>query len=146
MVRGYTMEGLNYIVSSVSDTHYTGALVQNQAEEEEFPGLRGDGKGCIKAIIIKSRENLAWQLELWDADDNILDRVLFDPAEATEQLISGTTWFFYATPVQNAMPFKWAIPLTVPKETVTVALRNMSAATKTAGDDGAVIVRLRIHK
>jgi len=133
--------GIVYIIESVPATHYTGALAQFATEEEEFPGLAGDGVGEISGISVKSLDNLDWSVELWDADNNIIAAQLFKIADAIQQNIDGSLYYFY--PISKV---EWPIPVTCPKRTVTIALRNLSATNKTAGIAGAVTIFLNITK
>lgn len=132
---------LNYNIESVPATHYTGALAQYAAEGEEFPGLAGDGSGIISGISIKSREQLDWQVEVWDSYDNILMSKSFEATNANQQSISDVLYYFY--PVADV---EFPIPMTKPKGTVTIALRNLSSDSKTAGTNGAVTIFLNIMK
>ena len=132
---------MNYILASVPATHYTGELAQYAAEEEEFPGLAGDGVGVISGVSVKSIDNLDWQVELWDSDDNVVAAQSFTATTATQQDIDGTLYYFY--PVAD---INWTIPVTCPKRTVTIALRNLSTNPKTAGTAGAVTILLNVAK
>ena len=131
----------NYVLTSDSTTYYTDALVQNAVEVESFPGLRGDGNGKIKAITIRSKENLDWQIELYDKSGNILDFQAFPANTAVKY--TGTD-FNYSLAGQKYI--EWQIPLTTPNVTVEIGLRNLSAAAKTTGSDGAVTIALTIEK
>lgn len=117
----------SFLISSSVDSHYTGALAEGVAEEEEFPGLRGDGNGFINSISIKSNQNYAWQVEVWDGSDNPICIKSFEPTDASE---AGGNYYYIANDLE------WSIPLTVPKETVSVAIRNNSSSEKAAYDSG----------
>lgn len=136
------MEGdVTYNIKSTGSTHYTTAIAAGAAEEEEFPGLRGDGQGYIYGVGVRSKDNRDWAVEVWDADDNILAVVDLLSENAVE---SGSYYFTRADALE--IP----IPLTVPKETVTIALRNNGDTAKTAYNAttgaGEAIVLLTIKK
>lgn len=129
-------------LSSTEGTHYTTALSQGEAEEEEFPGLRGDGRGEILEISVRSNQNLDWQVELWDADDNVIASHTFDSTNAIQSTIDGTVYYF-----STVSDLEWAIPMTVPKDTVTVALRNKSATAKdSSGNGGLCVIFMTVKK
>lgn len=127
-----------YNLETTSTSHYTGALAIGVAESESIPGLRGDGKGCIKNIILESAENLSWQIELYDKDGDVLAYKTFAVGDGYQ--VSGTNYRYQASDLD------WAIPLTVPNTTVEIGIRNMSAQAKSASTDGAITMRLTIVK
>jgi hypothetical protein len=128
-----------YNLITVAATHYTGALVKDAVESESVPGLRGDGNGCIKNIILKTTENLAWQLELYDKDGDVTAYHTFKESDGYQ--VNGSGYFIY-----GISDVDWAIPLTIPNITVEIGLRNLSESSKTAGTDGAVVLKLVIVK
>ena len=131
----------SHYAKSAPATHYTGALVQGQVETELFPGLRGDGQGCIVSVAIESKERLAWTVEFNDADGAMLNNVVFTEQEAQENTIGSTIYYCYSrTDVDIPMP------RSMPNDAVTVGLRNNSATAKTAGTDGAVVVIIGFKK
>jgi len=133
-------KGLNYIINSSASSHFTGALATGSAETETFPRLRGDGNGCLTTVQVRSIENLTWQVEVYDNDDYIIHQVTLTDVDATAYTVDGVTWYFYSASID------WNVPLTVPKETVTVGLRNRSIQSKTAGAEGAVVVTFALVK
>lgn len=133
--------GKNYIVKSVAGTHYTGALNIGQAEIEAMPGLRGDGCGCIIGLQVRSKQKLAWRVELLDKDSDVLAAHNFTEEEGIQITVSGNTTYQYTTVLDE-----WLIPPTAPNVTVNVALRNMSSTAKSAGTNGAVVVAMTIEK
>lgn len=130
------------VITSDGDTHYTGALLENQVEIEAFPGMRGTEHGKILSVIVKSKENLKWQVEVYDYAGNIILSHAFAETDATVQEVSGITWYNYNyTPIES-----WGVPIVVPAEAVNVGLRNKSSQSKTAGDDGVAIVKFMLCK
>ena len=71
-----------YNLSSTAGTHYTTAIAAETVEKEDFPGLSGDGNGKIIGIAIKSKENLAWQVELYDKNDVMIAKYSFQTTDA----------------------------------------------------------------
>ena len=132
----------NYNISSTSTSHYTLALPQGEAESEDFPGLRGDGNGEISQVSVRSAEALDWQIEVWDNDSHIINSHAFVAANDAEEVIIGSTTYYEYT----VSDLNWSIPLTVPKATVTIAVRNNSSAAKSADTAGAITVTLNIRK
>lgn len=127
---------MTHPVKSVAGTHFTTAIAPSNVETETSLGIRGDGKGCISAITIRSKENLAWQVEVYDANDT----PLVYPFEAPDATESGDYFYYSATDLD------WPIPLTIPYETVTIGIRNMSGTAKTAGTAGELVVTLVLKK
>ncbi len=128
-----------YILETIPATHYTGALTTDAVESESIPGLRGDGQGVIKNIILTSAENLAWQVELYDADGTIINYHKFAVGDGYQLNAVGT----YTYQISDA---DWSIPLTVPNITVEIGIRNRSEQSKSAGTDGAITLKLVIVK
>lgn len=134
----------NYNISSTVGSHYTTAIGAGSVETESFPGLRGDGNGKIQAVSIRSQENLAWQVELYDKNNYILAIHPFEANDAQVVTESATDYYYYYAKVE------WNIPLTVPYTTVTVGIRNNSGQAKTATNTttnaGSLILTLNISK
>lgn len=131
-----------YVISSTAATHYTDALSENQVEIEAFPALRGNEHGKILSVIVKAKQNLKWQVELYDYGGNIILSHAFSESDATVEEKDGITWYNYNyTPIES-----WGVPVVVPDEAVNVGLRNKSSQSKTADDDGAAIVKFMLCK
>jgi hypothetical protein len=127
-----------HIATSTAATQYASALAQNAAEVEALPGLRADGSQSIKSLSIRSRENLAWQIELLDETGNILSSHAFATTDATVKTISEVPYYFYTyTP-----PEEWCVPHTKDYQT-DIAVRNLSAESKTAGSDGELVLYIK---
>jgi len=131
----------NYIVKSAAATQYTEALNIGQAEIETMPGLRGDGCGCILGVQVRSKQKLAWRVELLDKDGFVIASHDFADTEGIQVTVDGDTLYNYYEFVDG-----WPIPATAPNVTVSVALRNMSNTAKTAGAAGAAVVAMTIVK
>ena len=127
-----------YDVVSGSTTLFTGALVNGAAEEEQIPGIRFDGKSQVVDVCVKSRQQLAWQVEMLKGDD-IVSSFRFEEDDATVKVIDGVTWYFYYEQVN------WMSPRVIPNYESAFALRNMSSTAKTAGVNGAVELRIRFQ-
>ena len=127
-----------YDVVSGSTTLFTGALVNGAAEEEQIPGIRFDGKSQVVDVCVKSRQQLAWQVEMLKGDD-IVSSFRFEEDDATVKVIDGVTWYFYYEQVN------WMSPRVIPDYESAFALRNMSSTAKTAGVNGAVELRIRFQ-
>ena len=126
----------NYILNSTPATHYTTAIAGSGGRETEtYPALRADGYGSILTVRIKSKENLAWKVELLNDDSEILYSHSFAEADATED---GTTYAY-------SKIINWPIP-SFTKPTITIGIRNMSSAAKTATTNGALTLTLVIEK
>lgn len=131
----------SHYAKSAPATHYTGALAVGQVETEEFPGLRGDGTGCITSVAIQAKENLAWGVEFSDAAGVILNKVEFTAEEASEVVISDVTYYQY-----SRADLDIPMPVSVPNVAVTVGLRNNGTQPKTAGTNGAVTIAIGFKK
>jgi hypothetical protein len=133
-----------YILNTVATTQYTTAIDKNAAavedtfESESIPGLRGDGQGVIKNIILTSKQNLAWQLELYDKDGETINVHKFAVSDGYQ--VSGGNFVYRADDID------WAIPLTVPNITVEIGVRNTSEDSKLADTDGTLTLKVVIVK
>jgi len=128
----------NWNIKSTPTSHYTGALVQGQAEKEAFPAFAGDGKGEVVHVAVKSKEPLAWVVEILDTADDIIQSVEFKEEDARLAVVDEVTYYFYDQQV------RWGIPLT--RVAVNVNLRNNSTTPKTAGTNGAVTLYFVLEK
>ena len=135
----------NYTLSSVNGTHYSTAIAAGAVEKEDFPALRGDGVGIIRTLSVKSEDNLAWQVELYDKNGFIIDKHEFTESEAQAVVESAVTYYYYT---KNLI--EWNIPLTVPQVVVSIGVRNKSGqakkATNTTTGAGTLILTLNIIK
>lgn len=127
-----------YILNTVSTTHYTTALAKDAVESESIPGLRGDGQGVIKNILLTSKQNLAWQVELYDKDGEAINVFKFAVSDGYQ--VSGGNFVYRADDID------WAIPLTVPNVTVEIGVRNTSEDSKLADTDGTLTLKVVIVK
>jgi len=134
----------NYVLSSTNGTHYSTAIAAGDVESESFPALRGDGIGMIRSLTIKSNENLAWQVELYDKDGYILAKHAFTESEGQLVVESAVDYYYYTKNVE------WSIPLTIPNVTVEIGIRNQSGQAKTETDTttgaGTLILTLNTEK
>ena len=131
----------SHYVKSAPATHYTGALAESAVETELFPGLRGDGTGCITSVAIQSKDKLAWTVEFNDAAGVMLNRVVFADTDAQENMIDEVAYYCY-----SRADLDIPMPVSVPNVAVTVGLRNNSSTAKTAGTAGAVTVIIGFKK
>ena len=129
------MGNTTYAVSTTATSHYTGALIQDAVESETIPGLRGDGQGAIKSIAVKSKQNLAWQVELYDDDGYIIEKHAFGESDGT----LASSWYYYAQSVD------WGIIQSL-SDVVAMGIRNLSVTAKIAGASGQVVLTVRFTK
>ena len=134
-------------IRSDKDTHFAGAIAQNASEEENLAlpkGITGFGDHCkarLKTITLQSDENLNWEIMLFSSDtfantDLDLDTFIGYWNFGTGAVrIAGAGQFYY-----------YIAGLDVPYQDddasgeLHVALVNRSAATKTAGAAGEVVI------
>ena len=138
-------------IRSDKDTHFTGAILQNAAEDEslEFPNsMVGCSECVIEAIIIQSDENLDWTIQFWgtsgyDNTDLDLDFFIEYVAFATTAglQIGATAQYYYSTTNLN-IPYKDLDfdPTGTALANIHVSLINRNAAAKTAGSSGEFTV------
>lgn len=142
-----------FTVTSVSTTHFTGALATNAAETEDIAlpgalaGVNGNARGEIRSITIISQQNLAWELEFWrsathgatiDAD-KFIGRWTFAAVDGVQEAGAGN--------------FRYYIDgLDIPYDDADgtgklhISLVNRDAVAKLAqGAGGDVVVRTRIE-
>jgi hypothetical protein len=139
-----------YSVRTDKDTHFTGAIAQNAKEDENvvlpgaLDGIRGNARGYIKGIMIQSDENLAWELAFWSTDgfentdldlDTFISRWSFVVADGVR--FGGTGQYYYY--IEGLK-----IPYVDEDNTgeLHMSLVNRSAAAKTAGAAGEVVVEV----
>lgn len=157
--------GNTYRVRTISTTHFTGALAQNAAAVEDIdaatlantPGAAGAGLTAgkhtrcrVHGLRIISKENLAWELEFWGAKlagtpgGAVIDTEFFfakfgflaaDGTQAT-----GDTFFHYYVPVLEV-----CYADVDQSGKIHLRLINRSAAAKTAGAGGVIVVELEVE-
>lgn len=137
-----------YQVRSDKDVHFVGAIAQNASEEANISlpsaldGIKGNARSRIRSIIIESDENLAWELwffgkDLFQESDLDLDYFLGSVTFATGDglRIGGAGQYCY---------YREDLDLAYEdfdnSGELHVALVNRSAASKTAGASGEVVV------
>jgi hypothetical protein len=138
-------------IRSDKDTHFTGALVQYAAENENlaFPsGLVGCGECVIEAIIIQSDQNLDWYVYIFGSDgfddtdldaDYFIEYVAF--ATTTGLQIAAANQYYYSSTNLN-IPYKdrdWDDSATTAAE-LHIALVNRNATAKNAGATGEIVL------
>lgn len=158
--------GNTYRVRSISTTHFTEAIIQNAAEVEHIdvaaltntPGAAGAGlsagkhmRGRIHALRIISTENLAWELEFWGAatagavpnnadidKEFFLGKFAFVAGDGTR--VTGDTFYHYFVPSMELSNMD--VDMT---GKIHLRLINRSAAAKSAGVPGALVVELEVE-
>lgn len=143
------------IIRSDKDTHFSGALAQNAAEQEAlaFPGNLRTNELIIEAVTVQSDQNLEWDLVLWkavaganaDLDlDNFVDYINF-PATSGKQ-IAGAGQYYYASAASLAIPYKdEGAADKATNASVHCSLVNRSVTGKNAGATGEVVVTLFVR-
>ncbi len=130
----------HYTLDSTPATHYTTAIAANGGvETESFPGMRADGYGKIEGIRIKSKQNLAWQVEIMNDAGEPLYFKRFAATDATSYIISGSTDFYYSCDATCPIP-------NLTNATLTIGIRNLSDTAKTVDADGYLTLTLFIEK
>lgn len=142
--------GLIIQVRTDKDIHFTGALAQNaQATENIVPAASiAAGLHCrsrLRSIGITSKENLSWEIALYGTDQfnspTDMDSVIrygwwtFDAASATRVAATGN-YYYYVDGLDVA--YRDADQT----GEIHLALINRSAAGKTAGADGEIVIVL----
>lgn len=134
-------------VRSVATVNFTAVLNQNEGEEENLTGLNGNA-GRIRSITIMSKENLAWEVAFYDSDafthtspdsDHFLDSHRFAEGDGLQD--DGTGLYRYAVTGLD-------IPYLDTNSTneLHIRLTNRSAAAKTAGVPGELVVLVGIEE
>lgn len=144
--------GYQYEVKSLKGTHFTGQILQNAGESENLTmpgalaGINGDSKGQLKSIAIISDENLNWEVMLFRKDtfgtsdldtDSFIGRWSFVATDAVRVAGAGSYYYYIDgldvmyTDADNSGELH-------------VILLNRSAAAKTAGAAGEVVVKFRL--
>ena len=140
-------------IATDSTLHFTGALAQNAGEGEDI-ALKMEiaaGKHCrcrVKAIVVQSLENLAWETWLWGKDtkgvtgnvDTSSLRARWTFVATDGKRITGDDNYYYYVD-GNDQPY-FDVDMT---GELHITLVNRSAAAKTAGAVGAVSVRLFVE-
>jgi hypothetical protein len=134
-------------------THFTGAIAQNAKEDENITlpgaldGIGGNARGYIRGIMIQSDENLAWELAFWSSDtfddttlddDDFLSRWSFAAADGV-RFGGANQYYYYIEGLE--------IPYVDDDKSgeLHMSLVNRSAASKTAGAGGEVVVEVFIE-
>lgn len=152
-------------VRSDKDTDFTGAIAQNAQESENLvpPAALGAGGPCrsrLHSISIISKENLDWELWFFSTDDfatnnaadidqvGFLGKWAFIAADATRIAATGA-YFYYIDGLDIAYhctDFDEHATLVAgakrPQGQVHVMLINRSAAGKSAGANGELVIQL----
>ena len=137
-----------YTVRTDKDVEFTGAIAQNASEEENvvlpvtLKGINGNARIRLKGMHIISDENLDWEVWLFGNDlfqesnidnDRFLGRWSFVAADGLR--IAGTGAYYYAI---DGLDVEY-VDLDNSGE-IHVALVNRSAAGKTAGAAGEIVI------
>lgn len=137
-----------YKVRTDKDTEFTGAIVQNAAEEENIvissglSGMNGQVELVLRGVSIVSDQNLAWELDFWASDlfaesnldaDSWIARWSFATGDAV-QIAGAGSYYYYIDGLE--------IPLWDNDKSgeIHVALVNRSATSKNAGATGEIVV------
>lgn len=141
-----------YNVRSVMGTHFTTEIVQNAGEDESLTlpaclaGINGNARGAVRSISIVSDENLAWEVQFWRSGTH---------GATVDALKWIGRWSFIATDavrLAGAGSYLYYIDgLDIPyidadnSGKLHVTLTNRSAAAKTAGANGEVVLDVRMQ-
>lgn len=137
-----------YKVRTDKDVEFTGAIVQNAAEEENLvipsglSGMNGQVELILRGLSIVSDQNLAWELQFYSSDafqeanldaDGYIGRWSFAAADGVQIGATGS-YNYYIDGLE--------IPLWDDDKTgeIHVALVNRSATSKNAGATGEIVV------
>jgi len=138
----------SYRLRTDKDVEFTGEIVQNAMESENIAlpgtldGINGTARCRIKAVTIISDENLQWELWFWANDlfqesnldaDRFVGKILFAAADGTRIAATGA-YYYYQEDLDIAYE-----DLDKTGE-LHVSLINRSAAAKTAGAGGEIVV------
>lgn len=129
-------------LDTVATTHFTGAITQNNYEDEDLTGLSFN-KYSIESITISSVQRLRYRLLFYgdDAYTEFIDFVEFDlPADGFQ--LGGTGDWLLAYDSDVAIPY---IDLDSTQE-IHVRLQNVSITAKNAGAAGAVKFKIALRK
>ena len=131
-------------IDSDKDTHFTTAIAQNAIETEDLTDLT-DNKITITGIAFQAKEALNYRLWVFDTDgfadtdldvDQFNEYVDFD-LSTNQGRIAGAGQYYFA---QTGLSIDYEDE-DATKE-LHIALQNLSAASKTAGADGAVKMKV----
>ena len=131
-------------IDTDKDAHFTTAIAQYAIEEENITGL-SDNKITITGIAFQAKEALKYRLWIYDTDgfadtdldiDQFNEYIDIDLSTSNGQ-IAGANQYYYALT---------AISIDYEDEDATkelhLALQNLSAASKTAGTDGELKMKI----
>ena len=127
---------MNYITNTVAATQFTDALEKDDFEVETMPGVRADSANMIRTVIVRSKENLAWEVSLNDSDGNILSSHAFTISDGHHKIIDGVDYYYYTHDVEWPVFFNKT-------ELVYFQVANRSTDAKTAGTNGELILYIR---
>ena len=129
---------------SDKDSHFTGAIIQNAIEEENITGLSSD-EITITGISIIGDEALSYRVWLFETDDfqeTDLDNDEFvefvDLDLSANGARIGATGAYYYAQTNIAIDYE---DLDATNE-LHIALQNLSAAAKTSGAAGEVVIKI----
>ena len=131
-------------IDTDKDTHFTTAIAQNAIEPENIIGL-SDNNITITGIAFQAKEALDYRLWIYDTDgfadtdldaDQFNEYVDFD-LSTNQGRIAGAGQYYFA---QTGLSIDYEDE-DATKE-LHIALQNLSAASKTAGADGAVKMKI----
>lgn len=138
----------DYQTRTLKGTQFTGAIAQNARQNENIllspalQGTAGSARNILRALTVFSDENLAWEVQFYsstafsngDLDaDTFVGKIVFAVADGAQ--VAGAGSFYYFSQNQQ-------IPLWDDNATgkLHVSLVNRSAASKTAGSNGEIVL------
>lgn len=141
-----------YLVRSDKDTHFSGAIIQDAGEAESIVGLPMS-KCVIEQIDIIAKENLAFEVELYSADTHD------DATNMDNDKFIGSMRFLAADGKTDGTYYKYSSANSVGtwrgiayfdedgegSQALHAILRNRSAASKSAGAAGEVVVIFHVR-
>lgn len=147
LTQEYTIE----ITASDKDTHFTGALIQNAAEEENI-SFNADWataqmqKAEVSAVAVVSDQQLDWEIQFYSTDtqgdtdedvDTFITSILLPATDGKQNAATGL-YRYDANPA--FLPFYYHDADNTGEWHITLV--NRSATAKTAGAAGSLVVKI----
>lgn len=147
-----TIPGAFKITASDKDSHFTGALATNAAEEENISfhtdwATAGIQVAEVTNISLESDQQLDWELQFYATDgqadtsdmdnDTFITSVLFSSSDAKQNAATGQ-WKYDANP--TFLPFNYIDQDNSSEWHVTLV--NRDGVSKNSGNTGEVVIKI----